>query len=412
MMQERTILMIGTYDTKEDELAFLRGVIEAQGGKVCALDISVLGDTAMPVEISKHQVAEAAGTTMAGVIASGDEATAMELMSLGAVRLARDLVDSGACHGMIALGGTMGTDLALDVALALPLGVPKYIVSTVAFSPIIPPDRLPADIQMILWSGGLYGLNAICRSALAQAAGAVLGAARAAIPLDRSMPLVGVTSLGNSCLKYMKRLKPALAARGFDTAFFHSTSMGGRAFEGLAAQGAFCCVMDLCLQEFGNAQHGSIVSSGASRLQSAGRAGVPQIVAPGATDMVDLPTWRPIPEVFASSPLHVHNKLITSVMLDGPARRKTARAAGECLNAAKGPTHVILPLLGIEEWDREGDGLHDPAALAEFMDEFRTTLKAPVQVTEIDAHINDEAFVAAVLVVFDDWVARGIVRAG
>ncbi len=409
-MQERTILLIGTYDTKEEELTFLRSVIEAQGGKVCALDISVLGDTAMAVEVTKHQVAASAGTTIAGVIASGDEATAMDLMSLGAVQLARDLVASGACHGMIALGGTMGTDLALDVALALPLGVPKYIVSTVAFSPIIPPDRLPPDIQMILWSGGLYGLNAICRSALAQAAGAVLGAARAAISIDRSLPLVGVTSLGNSCLKYMKGLKHTLAERGFDAAFFHSTSMGGRAFEGLAAQGTFCCVMDLCLQEFGNAQHGSIVSSGDGRLRNAGRAGVPQIVAPGATDMVDLPTWQPIPPAFANRPLHVHNKLITSVMLDGPARRKTARAAADCLNAAKGPTHVILPLHGIEEWDRAGEELHDPAALAEFMDEFRTTLQPPVQVTEIDAHINDEAFVTAVLAVFDDWVAHGIVQ--
>ena len=226
---KKTILIVGTYDTKSDELRFLGSCIERQGGATLTMDVSVLGDSPGPVSISKHQVAAAAGASIPQAIAAGDENEAMQIMAHGAARLARRLSQEGTINGMIALGGTMGTDLALDCARALPIGVPKYIVSTVAFSPLIPADRLSADIQMILWAGGLYGLNAFCKSSLAQAAGAVLGAARAAEPPKADRPVVGMTSLGSSCLSYMKWLKPELEKRGFEVAIFHATGMGGMA---------------------------------------------------------------------------------------------------------------------------------------------------------------------------------------
>ena len=135
----------------------------------------------------------------------------------------------------------MGTDLALDCARALPVGVPKYIISTVSFSPLIPADRLSADIQMILWAGGLYGLNAVCKSALSQAAGAVLGAARAVEPPAGDQPVVGMTSLGSSCLSLHETAEAGtLEARGFEVAIFHATGMGGMAFENIARRGRFC----------------------------------------------------------------------------------------------------------------------------------------------------------------------------
>lgn len=210
----KTILSIGTYDTKNAELEFIEQTIRAQGGEVLTMDVSVLGDPARPTGISKHEVARAGGMSIEDVIAQGDENKAFQVMAQGAAKLVADLFAQGRIDGMIALGGTMGTDLALDCAQALPMGVPKFIVSTVSFSSLIPPERLAPDIQMILWAGGLYGLNEICKSSLAQAAGAVLGAARAAQMPDRSKPLVGMTSLGSSCLSYMKLLKPALEDRG------------------------------------------------------------------------------------------------------------------------------------------------------------------------------------------------------
>jgi uncharacterized protein (UPF0261 family) len=312
---------------------------------------------------------------------------------------------------MISLGGTMGTDLALDVAVALPLGVPKYIVSTVAFSALIPPERLAPDVQMILWAGGLYGLNPICRSALSQAAGAVLGAARTACGMHGARPLIGISSLGDASLKYMRRLKPALADRGYEAAFFHAQGMGGRAMESLAEQGALAAVFDLCLQEFSNGIHGSVINSGPERLSRVGLSGVPQIVAPGTADLVDLPTWQPIPPRFEGRPCHVHNKLISSVTLTEDERVHTAREIAARLNRAKGPVHVLLPLQGIQEWDREGEIGHDPRALAAFLEELRASLIPSVPVTNVDAHINDAVFSDVVLAVFDGWIADGTIAA-
>lgn len=408
----KTILVIGTFDTKADELAYLIDRIKAQGGEVLAMDVSVLGEATIPVEVSKHDVAAAVGETIDGLIALGEEGEAFARMSAGAALLTRRLHDAGRVHGMIALGGTMGTDLALDCAQALPIGVPKYIVSTVAGSPLIAAERMAADVQFILWAGGLYGLNPLCKSSLSQAAGAVLGAAQAVEPPRFDRPMIGMTSLGSSCLKYMKRLHPELTRRGYDIAVFHTTGMGGMAFERLAAEGVFACVMDFSLQEFVNVQHGSLVSAGADRLTGAGRSGTPQLVAPGAADILDLAGWQEIPSRFHDRPFHQHNRLIKNVAFNAEERRALARAMADRLAGAKGPTHVFLPKGGIEEWDRPGEAAHDPEGLAAFVDEAERALTGRVEFTALQCHINDTLFCEAALAKLDEWVAAGIVAAG
>lgn len=408
----KTILVIGTFDTKADELAYLIARIEAQGGVVLAMDVSILGEARLPVAVTKHEVAVAADTTIDALIALGEEGEAFARMSAGAAVLTRRLHSEGRIDGMIALGGTMGTDLALDCAQALPIGVPKYIVSTVAGSPLIAADRMAADVQFILWAGGLYGLNPLCKSSLSQAAGAVLGAAQAVEPPSFDRPLIGMTSLGSSCLKYMKRLHPELTRRGYDIAVFHTTGMGGMAFERLAADGAFACVMDFSLQEFVNVQHGSLVSAGADRLTGAGRSGTPQLVAPGAADILDLAGWQDIPDRFRDRPFHQHNRLIKNVAFNAGERRALARAMADRLAGATGPTHFFLPRGGIEEWDRPGEAAHDPEGLAAFVDETESAMTGRVALTALDCHINDPAFCEAVLTQLDAWVAQGLVPKG
>lgn len=407
-MPDRTILIVGTYDTKDDELTYLAHVIRRQGGAVLTMDVSVLGDPSAPTDISKHEVAEAGGHTIAEAIAGEDENLAMQIMAKGAALMAARLHGAGRIDGVLVLGGTMGTDLALDVCCALPLGVPKYIVSTVSFSPLIPAERLPADVQMILWAGGLYGLNSVCKASLSQAAGAVLGAARAVEPPKRDRPLIGMTSFGKTVLRYMVALKPELEARGFEVAVFHATGMGGRAFESLAAQGAFAAVMDFAPQELGNHLMGSTITAGADRMTHAGRAGVPQLVAPGCYDLVDFVGWQEVPEKVRGQEIHAHNRLLSSVAMSPDQRREMAREICARLSAAKGPVTVFLPLQGCNEWDRPGAPLHDAQGLAAFVDEIRSH-KADLPVIELDAHINDAAFTDAVLAVFDDWVARGLI---
>ncbi len=411
-MREPTILIIGTADTKADEMLFMKQCIEGGGAKALVMDVGVLGDPAFEVEFSKHEVAKAAGTTNEEIIALGDENQAMAKTADGAANLTSRLYEQGQISAMIALGGTMATDLALDVASALPLGFPKVLVSTVAFSPLLPPDRIAPDLIMTLWAGGLYGLNSICKSSLSQACGAAVGAARLVVQPQKDRPVIGMTSLGSSSLKYMIALKPELEKRGYEVAVFHTTGMGGRAMESLAAQNKLAAVMDFSLVEVSNHKNGSVVSAGADRLEVAGQAGIPQIVAPGGLTLIDMQTWADIPEKYQDREIHQHNRLIACAIMNTDEKRSVARVIAEKLSKAKGPTSFIMPLGGIDEWDKEGGPFHDPEGLAAFAEEIRSQIKVPVDLIEIDAHINDKGFSDEALAILDQWIADGVVPMG
>lgn len=406
------ILLCGTGDTKADELLYMAERIRATGGIPLMFDVSVLGDPPYRPDYDKHSVASAIGTTIEAIAQSGDENSAMELMARGASRLVHDLEAAGKIDAFIAIGGTMGTDLALDIALALPIGVPKFIVSTIAYSHLIPPERIAPDLMMILWAGGLYGLNDTCKAVLSQASGAVVGAALTTAKPRPNLPTVAISSLGTSCLSYMKILRPELEKRGYEVVIFHTTGMGGRALESLAADNRFVAVMDFSLQEVANHLNGSVVSSGVDRLENAGRAGIPQIVAPGAVDMVDFPTWKPVPQGLSDRPYHAHNRLLASVTTGKDGRRRVARAISEKLALASGPVAFILPTGGIEQWDQEGEPLYEPEALAVFNDEMRKAIKAPVELHEIEGHINSDEFARTALDIFDRWAAKGVIAPG
>jgi uncharacterized protein (UPF0261 family) len=223
-----------------------------------------------------------------------------------------------------------------------------------------------------------------------------------------------MTSLGSSALTYMKTLKPALESRGYEVAVFHTTGMGGRAFEALAAEGRFCAVMDFSLQELANQLGGSCVHAGPDRLLGAGRAGTPQIVAPGAIDMLDFPAWGPTPEALQGRPAHEHNRLLASALSDPEFRRGVAAEIARRLARAEGPSCLLMPLHGIEGWDRPGEPLHDPEGLRAFTEGLRQHMPQAgrTRTIELDAHINDHAFCEAALQVFDAWVAEGAIPAG
>ena len=205
-MADKMILLIGTYDTKNGELDYMADRIRSLGGGVTTMDVSVLADPKRPKDYSKHDVALAGDQSIQAAIGSGSVHRALNMLSDGACVLSKRLASDRSSDGVFILGGTTGTDLALDVCQALPIGLPKYVVSTVSFSPVIPAKRLACDIQM----RGLYGLNSGCKASLSQAVAAVWGAACAAQPPQTDRPLVGITSLGTSCLRYVKALKLTL----------------------------------------------------------------------------------------------------------------------------------------------------------------------------------------------------------
>lgn len=412
MSEAKTILIIGTYDTKDPELNFVCDTIRRLGGNVLSMDVSVLGDPSVPTDISKHHVAEAAGKTIQDAVEAGDENAAMQIMAAGASSLTAKLYLDGKIDGMLALGGTMGTDLALDCAAALPLGVPKYVVSTISFSPLIPPERLSPDLQMILWAGGLYGLNDICMATLSQAAGAVYGAAQAVVPPEPDRPVIGMMSFGSSALHYMVHLSQPLIDRGFSLAVFHGTGMGGMAMEELANQGYFSAVLELAAAEIGNILCGSEVSPGSERMKHGAKTGVPIIAGPGFGDMTDFATWKPVPAQFKNRPYHAHNRLLASANLNAEERRSVAREMAERLKQSKGPVHFVLPTKGVHAWDAEGSPLHDAEGIAAMVDEFKKQMTDPIQLTVMDCHINDKIYSEKVLEIIDGWIADGTLQAG
>jgi uncharacterized protein (UPF0261 family) len=412
MSGTRSILIVGTADTKADELQFMQRCLQQEGAQGLIMDVGVLGTPPFAPAFSKHDVAAAAGTDIAAVIRLGDENLAMAKMAQGAVALTLRLYQDGKVDGLLALGGTMGTDLALDVTAALPLGMPKLIVSTVANSHLIPADRLAPDLMMILWAGGLYGLNGICQSILSQAAGAVLGACKTVVRNLAPRPRVAIGALGKSCLSYMVSLTPALEARGYEPVVFHCTGMGGRAMEALIEAGQFVAVFDLALCEVSAELFGAPTSAGPTRLTAAARRGIPQIVSAGGCDMIDFQTWRDTPPAYVGRPNHAHNRLISSVQMTAAERRRFAHVLGQKLLVAEGASVFLLPLDGIEEWDRPGQPLHDPEGLAAFVAGVRESVQGPTELVELACHINDPAFVAAALAIFDRWVMEGRIPAG
>ncbi len=411
-MHKKIILIIGTADTKSDELLFMKNCIEQQDGIAKIMDVGVLGDPSFEPAYSKHDVAEAASTTNKEIIALGDEHKAMNKTAEGAAILTRKLFDASEIDGIIALGGTMGTDLALDAAASLPLGVPKYVVSTIAFSHLIPPERITPDLTMMLWSGGLYGLNTVCESVLSQACGGVLGAAKAYKRPQAQKPLIALSSLGKSALTYMVRLKPELEKRGYELIVFHTTGQGGRALEFLAGRKRFAAVLDFSLQEVVNDLYKSIVTSGSSRMETAGLNGVPQIIAPGSINIIDIPTWQKPIKKLRGRPLHVHNRLLSSVVLSKKEIKRAARNIAKKASMAKGKVAMILPEKGVLEWDRKGNELHDPETLDVFFKELQESIKPEVDLVTLACHINDQAFTDKVLDIFDDWVEKGIIEKG
>ena len=219
-----------------------------------------------------------------------------------------------------------------------------------------------------------------------------------------------MTSFGKTVLRYMVSLKPALEDMGFEVAVFHATGMGGRAFESLAAEGAFAAVMDFAPQELTNHIMGSAISAGPDRMTNAGRAGIPQIIAPGCYDLVDVVGWQPLPERFKGYEVHAHNRLLSSILLGAEERREVAQAICKQLSEARAPVTLILPTQGCNEWDREGAPLHDADGMAAFASALRAACPPNVTLLDLDAHINDAGFSELALAVLQVWIDKGIVK--
>ena len=395
------ILLIATLDTKAEEALYLKKRLESLGCGVLLMDTGILEESGTPADVTRHQVADAGGATIPGLLASGDKGKAIGTMLRGACLLARELYDNGRYRGVLAIGGAQGTDIGTAVMRGLPFGVPKFMVSTVAsgratFGPFVGTK----DITIMHSVADIQGINFITQRVFDNAAAAVCGMVKHAADVgyepSARMP-VALSMLGTVTQGAMKA-KRLLAEKGYDAVAFHQNGTGGIAMEDLIREGAFKGVLDLNLHELGDSVAGGLHASIRDyRLLSAGELGLPQVVAPGSINYAVRGPVETLPPELLRRKYIVHNSLLTLVRLSGEELEKTAVLMAERLNRATGPTHVFIPLRGFSYPDHEGRAHWDPEANGLFIRALRSRLSGAILYDEIDAHINDEAFIAALV---------------
>jgi uncharacterized protein (UPF0261 family) len=398
----KKIAIVGTLDTKGEQIQYLKDQIERRGNQVIVIDAGVLGKAFFEPDISRQQVAQASGAAFETIAVFNDESKAMAKMGEGAGKIVERLCLEGELSGVMALGGTMGTSLGLAVMRTVPFGLPKMIVSTCAFSSFITPERVTGDLMMVEWPAGLWGLNSMSKGTLDMAGGAISGAAETYNSSERTgKKMVGITTLGPSVCTYLNSLKSALEMKGYEVAAFHVQGVGGRMFEQAIGQGFISVALDLGTCELVNEIAGGAYIAGEERLETAGKKGIPQIVAPGCLDIFGWMTGKPYPRRLRDRPKHEHNSLVTAVKSSKEEKRRAGRLMAEKLNRAKGPTAVVIPLQGFSAWDKPGFFSDDPEGREAFRKALKRNVNPEIKVIELDAHINDHAFSDEVMRLFD-----------
>jgi uncharacterized protein (UPF0261 family) len=391
-----TVLLVGTLDTKGAENEFVRQRLRAAGVDVLVVDTGVLEPPGFPPDITRQEVAAAAGADFGALVAARDRGAAITAMASGAEVVVRRLHEEGRLDGALALGGTGGTSIATRAFRALPLGVPKLVVSTAASGNTAGYIR-ETDLILMPSVTDIAGLNRISTRILANAAAAVAGMVLAA-PLPaavggRAMVAASMFGVTTPCIT---RARARLETLGYEVLVFHMTGTGGRTLESLAAQGLLAGVLDATTTELADELVGGIFSAGPDRLSAAGKAGIPQVVSVGALDMVNFGPMDTVPAEFKDRNLYVHNPITTLMRTTAGENTELGRRLARRLNAATGPTSLFLPLRGVSAIDVDGAPFRDEAAdralFGAIQDELDTQR---VELVEMDTDVNDDRFADA-----------------
>ncbi len=385
-----TVLIVGTLDTKGAETAFLKEQIEQRGNSVVVMDVGVLGEAPFVPDILRSEVAAAAQEDVAALGAQGDRGKAVTAMTRGAEELAKQLYDRGRFQAVIGMGGSAGTTIASAAMRALPLGVPKVMISTLAAGDVKQFVGVK-DIVMIPAVVDISGLNRISRQVFAQAAGAVCGMLEAKLPEGEDKPIVCASMFGNTTA-CVEAARVALETVGYEVLVFHATGAGGRAMESLIEAGLANGVLDVTTTEWADELVGGVLSAGENRLEAAARSGTPAVVAPGCLDMVNF--WAPetVPAKFKERLLYRHNPSVTLMRTTIEENKELGRILAEKLNLSQGPIAVYLPLRGLSMVSAPGGPFHWPEADTALFDAIKAQLRSDIPVYEIDVNINDRSF--------------------
>jgi uncharacterized protein (UPF0261 family) len=391
-----TIVLIGAFDTKGMEYAFLREAILAQGGEVLAVNVGVLGTTSLfPVGIEADTIARAAGADLAALRADRDRGAAMKAMAAGSALVVRQLYQQGKLAGIIGMGGSGGTSVIAAAMQALPTGVPKVCVSTVAGGNVAPYIGTK-DITLIPAVTDVAGINRISRVIFTRAAGAIVGMVRAVPPVNATdRPIIAASMFGNTT-QCVDACRAQLDAAGYEVLVFHATGVGGCTMESLIDEGLIDGCLDITTTEWADELCDGVFTAGPDRLSAAGRRGIPHLIVPGCIDMVNFGPPSSVPQKYrdAGRLLYEWNPSVTLMRTSVEENCRMGEIFAEKANAATGPTAILVPLRGVSILDGDDQPFCDRAADQAMFTSLRERLRPDIQLVEVDANINDQCFAA------------------
>jgi uncharacterized protein (UPF0261 family) len=388
------ILLIGTLDTKGVEIHFVRELLRQAGQTILVMDCGVQGVPGITPDIPAERVYASAGTSLAALSQAGDRGKAIEAAAKGAARLAVEMAGRGEVTGVLGLGGSAGTTIATAAMRALPFGIPKLMVSTLASGQVRPYVGV-RDILMMHSVVDISGLNRISRTVLSNAAHAMLGMVSAPPPrpTGSDKPLLAATMFGVTT-PCVEKARLQLEVAGYEVLVFHATGTGGMTMEAFVQDGLITGVLDLTTTELADDLVGGILSAGKDRLTAAGLRGVPQVISVGALDMVNFGPVDTVPEKFRGRRFYQHNPTVTLMRTTPEENDQLGKEIAHKASAARGPTAVLLPLRGVSAIDCEGKPFWWPNADAALFQSIRNWISPSVRLIECDLHINDPAFAA------------------
>ncbi|MDX6568086.1 MAG: hypothetical protein QOH15_664 [Gaiellales bacterium] len=389
-----TVVLLGTLDTKGREYEFLRDRVLEQGVDVLLLDAGILGEPLTLPDIGRDEIAEAAGVKVAALVSGNDRGAAIDAMARGAAIVVERLHADGRLDGILGLGGSGNSTIIAQAMRALPVGVPKLLVSTVASG-----DTRPyvgaVDIAMMYSVVDIAGVNRISAQIMTNAAAMIAGGAKARVPeLGAERPLIGASMFGVTT-PCVTAARERLEELGYEVLVFHATGAGGQSMEALARAGYLAGVLDATTTELADELVGGVLSAGPHRLEAAGERGLPQVVSLGALDMVNFGPRESVPTRFGDRNLYVHNATVTLMRTTAEECLELGRQVGRKLSAAIGPIVLFVPLRGVSAIAVAGQVFHDADADAALLRGLDETLSAAIERHDLDTDINDPAFAHA-----------------
>ena len=391
-----TVLLIATLDTKIDEAEYILKCLEEMEINTLILDPSVRKSGNRAVTITPEEVAKAAGTTLEAVRALGHEGKALSKMTEGAIVCAKSLFEKTEIHGIISLGGSMGTGLGTAVMRELPFGLPKVMISTMA-SGMVKPYVGTKDIMMLHSVADISGLNSITRSVLRSGAGAVAGMAKSyrRESTEDQKPIIMMSMLATveSC---SRMIRAEMEKIGYEVIIFHTSGTGGAAMDELVLEKNVAAVVDLSIIEVTDYMYNGLFAATPDRCRSALKKGIPTFFAPGNLDFMVGGPLEAARQQFPGKRYHVHNAQLTAVRTGPEEMEEVAKYFGKAFSEIRRPTEFFIPLKGFSHHDSEQGHLYDLTMPPIFEALMRKYCPADTLITALPCHINDPEFAAAV----------------